>query len=105
MTRSQADAAIAIGAHNQFLVRHDSNKLVLTKKSFSQISHTIILRSPKGYQLEEESKLFDKIPEMILHYQQSLGTPVEKGKILVPTKWYSMYMAVHAFSLRPTPQL
>ncbi len=76
ITRDQADAALGIGT-GRFIVWHSSDKLMLSRSSCGRISHTIIQRSPRGYQLEGESKLFSTIPEMIAHHQQSLGRPVE----------------------------
>ncbi len=77
ITRDQADAALSLGNSNKFFVWHDSNKLILTKRIFDMVSHTTIHHSPKGYQLERDSKLFDTISEMIAHYQESLGTAVK----------------------------
>ena len=86
ITTDQADAALSFVNRNTFFVRHFSDELVLSKTNHGYISHTTIHRSPKGYQLEGNSMLFDTVPAMIAHYQQSLGTPVEKvpsGKQIV----------------------
>ncbi len=77
ITRDQADAALGTGNYDKFLVRHSSSNLVLSRTRVGRISHTTIQHSPKGYQLEGSSKIFSSTPEMIEHYQQSLGTAVE----------------------------
>ena len=81
VTREQADAALGIGNYDKFIVRHSCDTLILSRARVGRISHTIIQRSPKGYQLEGCSEVFDTIPDMITHYKQSLGSAVEK----VPT--------------------
>ncbi len=77
ITRDQADAALSIGTGHRFFVWHSSDELTLSRSHHGLRTHTVIQHSPKGYQLEGESKLFGTIPEMITHYQQSLGKPVE----------------------------
>ena len=76
ISADQAEAALSVGDH-RFFVRHSYDELILSKKHNGRLSHTIIHHTPKGYQLEGENKLFGTIPEVIAHYQHSLGTPVE----------------------------
>ena len=98
ITRDQVDAALGIGNYDKFLVRHSSNNLILSTSKRGRKVHTIIQRSPKGYQLEGESKLFGNVPEMIAHYKQSLGMPVESvpsgNNILIASTDYNKILTI-----------
>ena len=34
------------------------------------MSHDVILHSPEGYRLEGKERVFETVPDMIVHYQQ-----------------------------------
>ena len=85
ITHDQADTEISTRSCNQFVIRHSSNNLILSKINEGRISHTIIQHSPKGYLLEGDSKFFDTIPDIIEHYKQSLGIAME----IIPSGIYN----------------
>lgn len=85
ISEDQANAALSTGSYNRFLVRTSACKLVLSKAINGWKSHDIIQRSPKGYRLGGQGKLFKSIPEMVSYYQQLpisgtqlLGTGIDK---------------------------
>ena len=78
-------------------MRVAQNNLILSKSINGWISHDIIQRSFKGYQLEYGDRIFKSVPEMIAHYQhypiegtQMLGT----GVATVPSSEYCTLLVV-----------
>ena len=92
ITKQQAKAGLKRQEFdNRFLVRVSDNNLILSKCINGWISHDIIQRSPKGYQLEHRNRIFKSVSEMIAYYQhhpikgkQMLGT----GVATVPSSEY-----------------
>ena len=80
ITKQQAEVGLNREADNKrFLVRVSDNDLILSKSVSGWISHNIIQRSPKGYNIQQGDKIFKSVPEMIAHYQHY---PFEGGQVL-----------------------
>ena len=90
ITKVQAEAALKNHpVDNGFLVRVSDESLVLSKSILGWVSHDIIHRSPRGYQLDGKDDILASIPEMITYYQDhavgDFGQVLGTGIISVPS--------------------